>query len=201
MTSSLSRGDTIRKRCGLSKGIGMNLANFVRQFNITDEVVKMMYNTVIFPTMVFGLRGVALTKSNRSKLRRYERDIIVAMRRNSRKTQSDKTVQEFLAGKTVNRRIRVLRSSYYGHVQRRPRNHLLQHAFRYQPGIRKVGRPCITWLDSLRQDRNKYPYDYSEWLAAAEDKAEIKGMAETIYGVCENDSSEDDYFLSEDEPY
>lgn len=78
LTSTLSRGDIIRKRCGMAKGIGMNLARFVREFRISDSVVKLMYNSVIFPTMTFGLKGSALTKANRDKLRRYEKEIIIA---------------------------------------------------------------------------------------------------------------------------
>lgn len=111
----------------------------------------------------------------------------------------DDNIRSFLDGKTVNRRVRVMRASYFGHVQRRPESHLLQHAFRYRASKKKVGRPCLTWLDSLRQDRQKYSYHYDEWLEAAKDKSDIKKMAETIYETCENDSSQDEPFQTDDE--
>lgn len=177
MTSTLSRGDVIRKRCGLSLGLGITLSKFVKDFGITDDVVKMMYNSVIHPAMVFGLKGSALTKSNRSKIRRYETHILRTMRLHSKKTCTAKTVREFLDGKTVTRRIRVLRASYFGHIHRRPRG---QHAYHYKPVSRKTGRPCITWLDNLHQDRTKYDFPESDWISAAGGKKDLKTMAEAI---------------------
>lgn len=173
-------------------GVGTTLARFVKEFRINEAVVKMMYNSVIFPSMAFGLKGSALTKANRNKLRRYESYILRTMRHHSKKTESAKTVHEFLGGKTVMRRIRVQRASYFGHIMRRPTNHLLQHAYRYGTVSRKIGRPCITWLNNLDQDREKYDYMLNDWIQGAENKVEIKTMAEDIYLESLNVSSDEE---------
>lgn len=176
----------------------MTLAKFIREFQISDSVVKMMYNCVIHPAMVFGLKASALTKANRNKIRRYENYIVRTMRLHSKKASTARTINEYLDGKTAMRRIRVLRASYFGHISRRPHNHLLQHAYHYRAFPRKVGRPCITWLDNVAQDRTKYNFHNIEWETAAGDKNVIKRMAETIYEECQNPSSEEEN-LSDDE--
>lgn len=182
----------------MTLGISMTVTKFVKDFRITDSVARMIYNTVLFPTMTFGLKGTALTKANRVKLRRYETQILRSLRRHSKSTARYSTVSKYLSGKTVMRRLRVYKASYFAHILRRPRTHLLQHAYRYKASYKKHGRPCITWLDNLAQDRKKYNFSEGEWNEAAKKKNCLKQLAETIYTECQNDSTGDEYFSDYD---
>ncbi|GBP69130.1 hypothetical protein EVAR_47405_1 [Eumeta japonica] len=82
-----------------------------------------------FSSMTYGLNVVALTKSNRTRLRQYEREILKDMLQAARNQPKLKT-QEILEGKQSPK------------------------SSRYTTTERKVGRPIYTWEDSLRQDLN-----------------------------------------------
>ena len=119
----------------------------------------------------------------------YEKSILKNIYNNCKKTKKVKfNVNKLLSGKTINRRARVGRLCYYGHIMRRERNHPLRKALRLKCRKRKEGRPCLTWTDSLKQDLNKYEnMERENWKRLTTDKSEMKRKAEEIYN---NESSE-----------
>lgn len=94
-------------------------------------------------------------------------------------------------GKTINRRIRVGRINYYGHIKRRPQNHPLKIAYRFKFSRKKEGRPSFTWKDSLNRDLGRYRgISKDEWKAFAKDKDKLKQKAEEIYKQEESEISD-----------
>ncbi|GBP05750.1 hypothetical protein EVAR_98516_1 [Eumeta japonica] len=128
--------------------------------------------------MTYGLNVVALTKSNRTRLRQYEREILKDMLQAARNQPKLKT-QEILEGKTITKIIKVRRICYYGHLLRRDQPHILNSALRYTTTERKVGRPIYTWEDSLRQDLNYHNTN---------NKMEMKKAADELYQLPETDT-------------
>ncbi|GBP81460.1 hypothetical protein EVAR_59442_1 [Eumeta japonica] len=105
---------------------------------------------VISPSMTYGLNVVALIKSNRKRLRQFEREIVKDILQAARNQPKLKT-QEILEGKTITKILKVRTICYYGHLLRRDQPHTVKSALRYTTTKRKVGLH-ITWEDSLRQD-------------------------------------------------
>lgn len=134
VSSTLSRPNIVRRRCGIGLGVSKKLADFIKKYNISSDTVKMMYRSTVNPAITYGLRTVVLLKSNRRKVRRVERRCLQNMLKFAKKPAPIREVYTFLNGQTITRRIRVLRACYWGHIRRRPNNHLLQHALRYKVG-------------------------------------------------------------------
>ncbi|GBP73390.1 hypothetical protein EVAR_21346_1 [Eumeta japonica] len=84
---------------------------------------------VISPSMRHGLNVVALTKSNKTRLKQYEREILKDMLQAARNQPKLKT-QEILEGKTITKIIKVRRICYCGDLLRRDQPHILNSALR-----------------------------------------------------------------------
>lgn len=154
--------------------------------------------------MTFGLKVTTLTKANRAKLRRTERRCLAMLLKYAyKKDTPHKRVRDFLRGKTVTRRVKVMRICYWGHIKRRPQNHMLRFAEKYLANTdekRKVGRPSHTTKNNMSEAFSKYPHSNQFWRRLTTNKNMLKKEAENIYEDCLNDtSSEDDYVLSHDE--
>lgn len=60
-------------------------------------------------------------------------------------------IARILGGRTLIKKTRIQRLKYWGHISRRPPNHVLRTALTYViPGKKKIGRPCFTWNESLQ---------------------------------------------------
>lgn len=160
-------------------------------------MVVQIYNTVIFPVMSYGLKVSTLTKGNRGKLRRTERRCLHTMLKFSFKQNNrHRRVKELLKGKTITRRIKVMKICYWGHVRRRPRNHMLRLSHKYIGERKKVGRPSFTDKDGMKEAFSKYSEDVKFWKEQSLNKKNLKSAAEKIYSTCLNDtSSEDDLVI------
>lgn len=172
--------------------LSKQLSDFIRRNKLTRELSVTIYNTVLFPSIVHGLKVRTLTRQNRRCLRRYERVILGNMVRYSKTIQRPSTTRELLHGRTITRRIKVMRICYWGHICRRPRTHMLQLAKNYCLTRRKIGRPSYTYKDSLQEAFSKYPIEASEWNQLSSDKVALKQYAENIYAECNNDTSSDE---------
>lgn len=141
--------------------------------------------------MAFGLKVTTLTRANRQKLRRYEQVCLRILLKYSRKVGGStiRSARELLKGKTITRRIKVMKITFWGHVQRRPENHMLRLAESYSCQLRKVGRPCYTNKDSMKEAFSKYSLTPQEWNDLISNKHQLKKAAETIYDDIQNDSS------------
>ncbi|GBP19528.1 LINE-1 retrotransposable element ORF2 protein [Eumeta japonica] len=118
LTSELSRRDTIKARCKQAIRNAKGLIPFIKKTKMHWKIAKLIYKMVISPSMTYGLNVVALTKSNRTRLRQYEREILKDMLQAARNQPKLKT-QEILEGKTITKIIKVRRICYYGHLLRR----------------------------------------------------------------------------------
>ncbi|GBP07941.1 Putative uncharacterized transposon-derived protein F52C9.6 [Eumeta japonica] len=187
LTSELSRRDTIKARCKQAIRNAKGLIPFIKKTKMHWKIAKLIYKMVISPSMTYGLNVVALTKSNRTRLRQYEREILKDMLQAARNQPKLKT-QEILEGKTITKIIKVRRICYYGHLLRRDQPHILNSALRYTTTERKVGRPIYTWEDSLRQDLNYHNRNQEEWDTLAQNKMEMKKAADELYQLPETDT-------------
>ncbi|GBP32939.1 hypothetical protein EVAR_20117_1 [Eumeta japonica] len=142
---------------------------------------------VISSSITYGLNVVALTKSNRTRLRQYKREILKDMLPAARNQPKLKT-QEILKGKTIIKTIKVRRICYYGHLLRRDQPHILNFILRCTTTERKVGCPIYTWKDSLRQDFRYHNKNQEEWATIAQNKTEMKKAADELYQLPETDT-------------
>jgi hypothetical protein len=91
----------------------------------------------IGPLMTYGLKGTALTKANKTQLRKYK--LITQNMAASAYDHNNQTTHAILEGKTITKRITAYRIRYWGNIQRKPNNHILQRALEYQiPTKKKV---------------------------------------------------------------
>ncbi|GBP10240.1 hypothetical protein EVAR_77631_1 [Eumeta japonica] len=97
LTSELSRRDTIKARCKQAIRNAKGLIPFIKKTKMHWKIAKLIYKMVISPSMTYGLNVVALTKSNRTRLRQYEREILKDMlqaARNQPKLKHKKSSKE-----------------------------------------------------------------------------------------------------------
>lgn len=197
LTEDLNRPATVKQRCVNAVKASKIVIDFCKQFKPSWEIGKLIYNTVISPALLYGTKVSTLTKRSRKQLAKYEKMIVKSIWNNCRKESGVKlNIKKALNGKTINRRIRVGRISYYGHIKRRPQNHPLKIAYRFKLNRKKEGRPSYTWKVSLNQDLKRYKgINRDEWKSLAKDKLKLKQKAEEIYKQEESeisDGEEDD---------
>ncbi|GBP03177.1 hypothetical protein EVAR_2626_1 [Eumeta japonica] len=76
LTTELSRMDMIKVRCKQAIRIAKGLVLFIKKTKMHCKIAKLIYTMVISPSMTYGLNVVALSKSNKTTLRQYEREIL-----------------------------------------------------------------------------------------------------------------------------
>lgn len=199
LTRTLNRPATARARCINALKTAKMVIEFCKKFKPPWDIGRLIYNTVIAPAILYGTKVATLTKRSRMQLDKYEKLIIREIWANCRKKDSDKlNIRKELAGRTINRRVRVGRINYYGHIRRRDERHPLNIAFRLKCKKRKEGRPSFTWLDSLKQDLGRYRnITEEEWEVLVNDKIKLKKKAEEIYKM--EDSEISDGFEQEEQ--
>lgn len=129
----------------------------------------------------------------------YEKLILRSIYNHCKKPHNTKfNARKLLNGKTINRRVRVVRINYYGHILRRAENHPIRLAYKLKFKKKKEGRPSITWKNSLEKDLNRYgEIDRETWKQLANDREKMKKTAEEIYKetlseISDGESSEED---------
>ncbi|GBP34689.1 hypothetical protein EVAR_31558_1 [Eumeta japonica] len=163
LTSELSRRDTIKARCKQAIRNAKGLIPFIKKTKMHWKIAKLIYKMVISPSMTYGLNVVALTKSNRTRLRQYEREILKDMLQAARNQPKLKT-QEILEGKTITKIIKI----YYNREKS-------WTSYLY------MGR-------LLRQDLNYHNRNQDEWDTLAQNKMEMKKAADELYQLPETDT-------------
>jgi len=200
LTADLKRCETIRTRCRQASSVVHMLTRFIREHTLPFTIVIQMYKQLVVPLMTYGLRAAVLTKANRLRLARYEKHFLIQLLKFSSNRPQRICVRRILNGKTINRKVTVYRTCYWGHVLRRSRSHLLNSAWRYTRHYRKVGRPIFTWHDSIERDIQNIPVprDVLE-MAAQSGKLTLKREVEKLYDSDRESSNEtDDYFYDRD---
>lgn len=188
ITAAHNRKATIKTRCVKAIKNSKMLLPFIQNNKVEWKIALLMYKMVIRPCMTYGLNVSALTKANRSRLRKYERQILRELL-NAAKDSPKRKIKDILSGKTISKIIKVRRISFYGHILRRSTPHLLQAAYDQKETKRKIGRPIYTWEDSLDHDISYYTNKTKEeWKVIAFNRALIKKEAEKVYDVTETDT-------------
>ncbi|GBP42782.1 hypothetical protein EVAR_23422_1 [Eumeta japonica] len=100
LTSELSRRDMIKTRCKQAICNAKGLIPFIKKTKMHWKITNSIYKMVISPSMIYGLNVIALTKSNRTRLRQYEREILKDMLQVAKNQLKLKT-QEILEGRTI----------------------------------------------------------------------------------------------------
>lgn len=86
----------------------------------------------------------------------------------------------------------MLQLRYWGHVIRRPDNHLLKLAAEYRLPHRKRGRPSFTWWDTIAQSLWRFEnITVDEWYELAGDKERFERKLEEIYEQTDSASDND----------
>lgn len=156
LTSTLDRRTTTAARIKAAYRTLYMLLPFLRKNHLEFETLLRIYHTVIVPTALYGIKVATLTKSNRISLKRMEHCIVTKLTEIAREKTISGSVKSLLKGKTIRKKCAALRLQYWGHVVRRPANHILRRALEFQvTGKYKRGRPCYTWHDSLKKDMDK----------------------------------------------
>lgn len=191
ITAGLSRKNTVRTRCKQGVKNSKILISLIKKTKMEWQTARLLYKMVIEPTITYGLKAAAITKTNRSTLRRYERLILRDMLNHTRNPPRNIKVHDLLLGQTITKRIKFLRICYYGHILRRSSPHLLHAAMRFKAQHLKIGRPIFTWLNSISHDMGYYNRSTSEWRQLAEEKSTMRKAAQQIFEIAETDSETD----------
>lgn len=182
LTSDLNRPATTRQRSINAIKSAKNIVQFCKTFKPSWDIGKLIYKTVIAPAIQYGTKVSTLTKRSRLQLAKYEKLILKDIWNNCRVVKRKFNVRKEMSGKTINRRVRVARLNYYGHIIRRPNKHPLKSAFKFKFCFKKEGRPSFTWKDTLQQDFSRYrDMTNSKWKELATDREKLKKKAEEIY--------------------
>lgn len=199
LTATLDRKSTNRQRCVNAHKTSRLVLEFCKKFKPSWELGKLIYKTVISPSITYGTKVSVLTKKSRIGMANYEKLILRSIFNHCKKSPNVKfNARKLLDGKTINRRARVGRISYFGHIVRREENHPLKLAYKLKFKKKKEGRPSITWKDSLEADLGRYrEINRDEWNELAKDRDKLKKEAEEIYKettseISDGESSEED---------
>lgn len=192
MTATLNRKLTNRLRSVNVLRTSRLIVEFCKRFHPSWELGKLIYITVLSPALLYGTKVAVLTKKSRISMANYEKVILRNIFNNCKKDSALKfNARKLLNGKTINRRVRVGRINYFGHIKRRGEGHPLKLAYNLNLNKRKEGRPGLTWRKSLEHDLIRYDsIDNDEWEEVAMDKEKLKRKAEEIYNNEESEISE-----------
>lgn len=191
LTSALERPLTIRTRCHQALGIARRLKNFIKENKVPFPLVVKIYETIIVPMIIYGLKTTALTRANRRRIRSYELLILNILVEYSTQKPATRSVRGILKGRTITKRIQNHFLRYWGHIKHRPEQHILQSALRYTAGPKKVGRPCFTWYDALRSILRTSDKTTQEWEAILINKNQLSAEASVLY-LSDTDDTESD---------
>lgn len=106
-------------------------------------------------------------------------------------------IRALLRGRTINRTCRIHRLRYWGHIVRRPHNHILKKALNYRAtGKLKRGRPCFTWNTSLQHDIRLSRIDDDDWARTINDTSLHNAKCNSLYDRQDTDDSDSDWWFS-----
>lgn len=113
-----------------------------------------LYRTVVRPTALYGSECWPATKKDESKLAVMETRML---RWTQGVTMMDHIPNEIILANMgvapIVEKMREKRLGWYGHVLRRPEDHLVRKALMMQvPGTRPRGRPKLRWQDKINAD-------------------------------------------------
>lgn len=189
ISSDLDRRSTVANRIKMAyKNLHMFTPFFINN-RLSFATLMRLYHTVLIPAATYGLKVATLTKLNRQSLTHMENYIVLKLRNVARDPPQTENIMQLLQGRTIDRKCRVLRLKYWGHIMRRPTDHVLRKALRYSiPGKRKIGRPCFTWHDSLNRALRRS--NVTDWQDTIQDTQAHNRKCESSYLPSHSDDSD-----------
>lgn len=180
----MDRRQMILARCAKSVRLFYAMRMHLLHCQLSFNILVRLYNVVIAPVLLFGLRSVSITKGNQIILVRRELHILKSLAQLATPPASDAEVFKVLKGRTINRRLTVSRLVFHGHVARAAAHGLLQKALAYNINQRrKIGRPLFTYLKTIQNELASLMevVDHDEWEAVLHNKEKLKALCEKIY--------------------
>uniref|UniRef100_A0A1B0CS40 Putative rna-directed dna polymerase from mobile element jockey-like diaphorina citri n=1 Tax=Lutzomyia longipalpis TaxID=7200 RepID=A0A1B0CS40_LUTLO len=112
-----------------------------------------LYQTVIRPSMLYGSECRSATKAQDHKLHVAEMRML---RWSAGVTLKDRVRNEHVRGSLhvpdIHEKLTESRLRWYGHVMRRPEDHLVRRMLHPNEKRNKPGRPPTTWLSTIKRD-------------------------------------------------
>ncbi|XP_037037279.1 uncharacterized protein LOC119074981 [Bradysia coprophila] len=181
ITSNLNRPLVVRDRIKMAYKITHSLLPFLRLHKLPMNLITKIYNTVIAPVAIYGLKASTMTRRNRISLTNMERQILRIMSDTSSDKPSSTQPKIMLQNKTIVKRVIVQRIRYHRHIERRPHDHILKVARRFRINSKyKVGRPCFIWEDTLLKEAAKS--GTTDLLPnVGDDEFDMKAVEQAIY--------------------
>lgn len=183
ITSSVNRKDYMRERCAGSIRLSKSLIPSLKKMRAPIEVFMRLYHSLICPSLIYGHKAGSMTNANRLSLMHRELTILRDLVSVARPVPSNISIVKLLDQRTINRKVSVHRIRYYGHIQRRHSDTLLQKAKQFRLTTkRRIGRPRFTFNDTLLHDLRKYPnVTTAAWTRSWKQVNDIKNLTSTIY--------------------
>jgi hypothetical protein len=100
LTNGLSRPKIMKSRLKQAMKINKTLLPFLRTVQPSKATALKIYTALLTPVMTYGAKTTALTKSNRSDARRYERRILYDMMETTH-DYADESTDELLQGNLI----------------------------------------------------------------------------------------------------
>ena len=161
-------GVKIKSTGGIHEEITERISKYSKQFHmlypifkekyIPIEIKRLIYTTVLIPTLIYGAETWTLTTTDMSRLVAAE---MKPIRLILGKTRLDRIRNEEHRRKLdvipLETRIEQAKLRWLGHVQRMEEGRIPKLVFRWLPnGRRPTGRPRKRWRDSIQEILTKY---------------------------------------------
>ena len=155
ISNTLDRAGQVHRRVAAATRTAHFLAGFIRTNPMPWPFVVRLYKIILQPGLLFDLNTAALTQRSRHQLHTAERLHITTLATAARQNINNISIRALLRNRTITAQTRARRLTYHGHIERAGARTLLGRSRRLAVRHRRVGRPCFTWADSLREDMAK----------------------------------------------
>ena len=190
MTATVSRPVTVKQRCLQGVKVSKAVLPFLRKNNVPWEIGRKVYQAVVVPTVMFGLNAISMTAQNRRSLRHFERKTVQEWYKACGGATKVST-RKLLKNRTIVKKIKISRITYWGHITRRQGNHLLQAAYKFHlEGPKRKCRPCDTWNQTLDKDLVSMRKERADFEGLLHNKNELKKETNKLYAIMDSSDSE-----------
>ena len=160
-------GVKIKSTGGMHDEITERINKYCRQFHmlyplfkekhIPTEIKKLIYTTVLIPTLTYGAETWTLTTTDMSRLVAAEMKPIRFILGKTRMDRIRNEELRRLGVVSLETKIEQAKLRWLGHVQRMGEARIPKLAFKWAPdGRRPTGRPRKRWKDSVQEILTKY---------------------------------------------
>lgn len=185
VNDNMHRRASIRGRCLSTVRLLKSIMPMLKSLRAPLEVLIRLYHSIISPSMLYGVKCGSMSITNERSLMNREIQMIRDLISIATQKPRNASFYKLLTGKTINRKVSVLRLRYFGHVSRRPLESLLKKARDLTYTMpRRVGRPLYTFAHSLKRDQSKFPeYIGDDWHPLYNDKLKLHSITKQLYKI------------------